>query len=94
MIFKTRPSAFSFLTVFLSTRKPCKIAARVSPVEAVKYSGETIISKKAKRSMDGGKVYKMAFSNLSRSKKRTFVTVLSLSEPCAAQHSLYGGKWL
>lgn len=72
-------SMFSLLTVFLSTRKPCKIAAQVSPVEAVKYSGETTVSKKAKRSKDGGKVYKMAFSNLSRNKKQTIVTVLSLS---------------
>lgn len=72
-------SAFSLLTVFLSTRKPCKIAARVSPVEAVKYSGDSAAHKKLKRSQDGGKVYKMAFSNLSRNKKRTVITVLSLS---------------
>lgn len=72
-------SIFSLLTVFLSTRKPCKIAAKVSPVEAVKYSGEGNAAKKAKRSKDGGKVYRMAFSNLSRNKKRTIITVFSLS---------------
>jgi putative ABC transport system permease protein len=32
-------AAFSMLTVFIGCRKPGKIAARVSPVEAVKYSG-------------------------------------------------------
>lgn len=72
-------SVFSLLTVFLSTRKPCKIAAHVSPVEAVKYSGESSSLKKSKRSKDGGKVFKMAFANLSRNKKRTIVTVFSLS---------------
>lgn len=72
-------SIFSLLTVFLSTRKPCKIAARVSPIEAVKYSGEGGSTKKAKHSKDGGKVYRMAFSNLSRNKKRTIITVFSLS---------------
>lgn len=72
-------SVFSLLTVYLSTRKPCKIAARVSPIEAVKYNGDNTSSKKIKRSQNGGKVHKMAFSNLSRNKKRTIVTILSLS---------------
>lgn len=72
-------SVFSLITVFLSTRKPCKIAAQVSPVEAVKYSGASSSSKKSKHSRDGGKVYKMAFSNLTRNKKHTIVTVFSLS---------------
>lgn len=72
-------SIFSLFTVFLSTRKPCKIAARVSPIEAVKYSGDSMVSKSIKRSMDGGKLCKMAFSNLSRNKKRTIITVFSLS---------------
>lgn len=72
-------SIFSLVTVFLSIRKPCKIAARVSPVEAMKYSGESSSLKKSKRSKDGGKVFKMAFANLSRNKKRTIVTVFSLS---------------
>jgi putative ABC transport system permease protein len=34
-------AAFSMLTVFIGCRKPGKIAAHVSPVEAVKYSGVT-----------------------------------------------------
>lgn len=71
--------AFSLLTVFLSTRKSCKIAARVSPVEAARYSGASGNAKVAKRSRDGGRVYKMALANLSRDKRRTAVTILSLS---------------
>lgn len=63
----------------MSTRKPRKFAACVSPIEAVKYNGESNAAKTIKLSKGGGKVHRMAFSNLSRNKKRTVVTILSLS---------------
>lgn len=72
-------SIFSLLTVFLSTRKPCRIATQVSPIEAVKYSSDNTVVRQTKQSKHGGKLYKMALSNLSRSKKRTIITILSLS---------------
>ncbi len=71
---------FSLFTVFISTRKPGKIAASISPVEAVKYtdiSADT--KKKRKKSTDGGKLYKMALSNLGRNRKRTVLVIISLS---------------
>lgn len=81
---------FSFVTVLISIRKPAKIAARVSPVEAVRYTegaeigalrkGENKSGQdKQKKSTDGGKIWKMAWSNLARSKGRTVVVILSLS---------------
>ena len=71
---------FAIITVWISVRKPGKIAAGVSPVEAVRYSDRGISGKKAvKRTTDGGKLYKMALSNLGRSKKRTVTVLLSLS---------------
>lgn len=71
---------FALITVFISTRKPGKIAGSVSPVEAVRYSGVTDeLRRTSKKSTDGGKLHKMARSNLSRNKKRTLLVVLSLS---------------
>lgn len=70
---------FSLLTVFLSTKKPSKIAASVSPIEAIRYSDNEEIDKKTKQSVDGAKLHKMAFSNLSRNRRRTIVTIVSLS---------------
>lgn len=70
---------FALFTVLMSTQKPAKIAATVAPVEAVKYSGISEINCNIKRSQDGGRVWRMAFSNLSRNKKRTVVTIISLS---------------
>ncbi len=71
---------FALITVFISTRKPGKIAGSVSPVEAVRYSGVgDDLGRTSKKSTDGGKLHKMARSNLGRNKKRTLLVVLSLS---------------
>lgn len=70
---------FSLITVFVSIGKPSNIASKVSPIEAIRYSGNDEYKKKTKSSTDGAKLYKMALSNLLRNKKRTIVTVVSLS---------------
>lgn len=72
-------TAFTFLTVWISAGKPARIAAKVSPVEAVRYTENGKTGKKQKKSTDGGKIWKMAYSNLGRSKKRTVLVLLSLS---------------
>ncbi len=70
---------FSLLTVIVSCRKPAKAASRVSPVEAVKYTGIAgIIKKKHKKSTSGGKIYKMAYHNVFREKKRALLVFASL----------------
>ncbi|MGF7046982.1 putative ABC transport system permease protein [Paenibacillus sp. DS2015] len=71
---------FSLITVYISCRKPGKIAGKVSPVEAVRFSGISQKSQRAtKKSTDGGKLYKMALSNLGRNRKRTIIVVISMS---------------
>jgi putative ABC transport system permease protein len=74
-------AAFSAVTVWISTRRPGKIAASVSPVEAVRYTDAAAAGtkKKGKASTSGGKLHKMALSNLGRSKRRTVLVLLSLS---------------
>ena len=69
---------FALLTVLLSCAKPGKIAAKVSPVEAVKYT-DVVLSKKNHRSTRGAKLHQMAFANLGRNKKKTVLVVLSLA---------------
>lgn len=71
---------FALVTVWISTRKPGKIAARVSPVEAVRYTDSDAGStKKEKQSTSGGKLHKMALSNLGRNKKRSILVLISLT---------------
>ena len=69
---------FAGITVFLSCAKPGKMAAKVSPVEATKYT-ERVMTKKKRRSSRGAKVYQMAFANLGRNKKKTVLVVTSLA---------------
>ena len=69
---------FALLTVLLSCSKPGKMAARVSPVEATKYT-DAIQTKKKQRSTRGAKLHQMAFANLGRNKKKTVLVVLSLA---------------
>ena len=69
---------FALLTVMLSCARPGKIASKVSPVEATKYT-ETVKSKKKKRTTRGAKVHQMAFANLGRNKGKTVLVVISLS---------------
>ena len=70
---------FTLATVWISTRKPARMAGKVSPIEAVRYTEGSGGPKKEKRSTDGGKIWRMALSNLGRSKGRTAIVILSLS---------------
>lgn len=69
---------FALLTVLLSCSKPGKMAAKVSPVEATKYT-DMVQTKKKHRDIRGAKLHQMAFANLGRNKKKTVLVVLSLA---------------
>ena len=70
---------FSLFTVLMSCRRPGKLAARVSPVEAVRYTEGGNIKRKAKKSAETVSLRTMAWANLGRSRGKTIVTVISLS---------------
>ncbi|MBS6196365.1 MAG: ABC transporter permease [Clostridiales bacterium] len=71
---------FAFVTVRISAGKPAKIAAKVSPIEAVRYvDSEVRDGNKKRRFARPGRVQNvMARANLGRNRKRTFLVVLSL----------------
>lgn len=71
---------FAYLTVLISCMKPAKIAGKVSPVEALRYTDTGTASKrKIKKSADGASIPKMALANLGRNKKRTITVICSLT---------------
>lgn len=80
-------AAFSLITVFFSCARPGRMAARVSPVEAVRYTEgmQTQPKKKnagkrtVKKAANGASLPKMAWANLGRSRSKTVVTVVSLT---------------
>jgi ABC-type transport system, involved in lipoprotein release, permease component len=68
---------FSLLTAVISARRPANKAARISPVEAVKYTDETNMKYKI-FDKSNGKPYKMALRNIFRNSKQAAVVFLSL----------------
>lgn len=70
---------FSLVTVVISCRKPGKMAAKVSPIEALRYSEGTNSKKTTRNAKTGASIYKMAFANMGRNRKKTLVTIISLS---------------
>lgn len=77
-------AAFSLLTVFLSSRKPAKIAGSISPIEAVKYTEADLQGKAAGRkkrhvTRKRFSAVSMALSNLGRNKRTTVVVITAIS---------------
>ena len=70
---------FSIVTVMISCSSPGRIAGRVSPVEALRYTESRPGRRALKRGRGGAKIVPMAVSNLGRSRSKTAMVVLSLS---------------
>ncbi len=70
---------FALVTVLISCRRPGRLAGKVSPVEAVRYTEAKALRQKSRRQGKGVSLFSMAWANLGRSKGKTLVTVLSLA---------------
>ena len=70
---------FALVTVLISCRRPGRLAGKVSPVEAVRYTEGKELKRKGKRNGKGVSLLSMAWANLGRSRGKTFITVLSLT---------------
>lgn len=81
-------AAFTFATVMISCRKPGRIAGSVSPIEALRYNETTISARKSKKT---AKVTPLsaAQNNMSRSRKKTAVVVLSLTLSLVIVNTLF-----
>lgn len=69
---------FALVTVFISCLRPGRMAGRVSPIEALRYtesSGRT----KGKRTKKKVSIFSMAWAHLGRSRGKTFITIVSLA---------------
>lgn len=70
---------FSALTVFLSSRKPGKIAGSVSPVEAVRYVEAGGEIKRRNRGRGHFDALSMALANLGRNRRTTMAVISAIS---------------
>lgn len=70
---------FALFTVLISCRRPGKMAAKVSPVEAIRYTEGMNVKRKTRKSTGTVSLLSMAKANLGRSRGKTWITVISLS---------------
>lgn len=86
-------SLFTLLTVYISCIRPCRMAAKVSPVEAVRYTEceSTMRKTKNQTQRPSHKVTpaSMAFANLHRTRKKAVAVVISLSLSMILLNSVY-----
>ena len=69
---------FSAMTVWMACNAPAKAAAKISPLEALRFQNFAPKKMKIRHSTNGGKLYIMAFHNIFRDKKRAVLVFLSL----------------
>ncbi len=91
-------ACFSFMTVYISCAKPCRVVSKVSPIEAVRSTeGQQAAGKDGAGKRRAGKEKKtrhvspreMAFQNIKRNKKKVIVVILSLSLAFILLNSVY-----
>lgn len=81
---------FTLATVFISCFLPARRAAKVSPVEAVRYTEQSKTKRKKKRSSHQNRLFQMAWANLMRNKLKTILVVLSLALSIVMLNGVYG----
>lgn len=86
-------AVFSFVTVFISSIRPCRIASKVSAVEAVRYTEgqDEGYGRKGTKIKKTKRVHprEMAFQNMKRNKKKAAVVVASLSLALVLLNCIY-----
>lgn len=70
---------FSLVTVLISCMRPGRLAGKVSPIEAVRYTEGGGIRKKLRKAERGASIPRMAWANLWRSRSKTIITIFSLA---------------
>lgn len=92
-------AVFSFITVLLSCIRPCRIASKVSPIEAVRFTEgadeaqeKTKLRRKTKNRIKKTKRVSpraMAYQNIRRNRKKIVIVVASLSLSLVLLNSVY-----
>lgn len=72
-------AVFAYLTVLISCLRPARLAAKISPIEALRMSDASSGSSKKRRKRESASLLSMAIANLGRNKKRTVLVICSLT---------------
>ena len=82
-------AAVVVITVVISLLKPMKMAAKVSPIEAIRFQ-ESSGRAKVRNGNKNVSVFKLSAANLIRNKKRTIVTMVTMGLSCVLFMTLAG----
>ncbi len=84
-------AVFSFLTVQISCIKPCRIVAKISPIEAVKLTESSVNAKVKGKKRRTHKLTMHAFglANIKRNRKKAVLVVFSLSLSLILLNTVY-----
>ncbi|MDE6434384.1 MAG: ABC transporter permease [Lachnospiraceae bacterium] len=75
-------AVISFAAVYISLKKPMRIAAGISPVEAMRYQEDSAKGKGTRNGYSSINVMRLTMSNLARNKKRTLTTIFTMGLSC------------
>lgn len=75
--------------IYLSLRKPMRMAAKISPIEALRYQ-ESSGKGKFRKGSKSVSLFRLSAANLLRNKKRTVVTIVTMGLSCVLFMSLAG----
>lgn len=70
--------AIALGTVLVASLKPMRLASKIMRIEAMRYTGQAESKLKQRKGFVDLSLQKLAGANLSRNKKRTFITIFSL----------------
>lgn len=70
---------FSWITVRISCIRPCRIVGKISPMEAIRYMDGSYTGKRKSKKAHRVTPAAMAWQNISRNRKRTFMVILSMA---------------
>lgn len=82
-------AGFALATVFISIQKAVKLAAKVSPIEALRTTDVTGVRKKKNKSGQRISLWKMAGENVGRNRKKAILVTVSLSLSLIILNSAY-----
>ncbi len=82
-------TAVALLTVYISLLKPMRMAAKISPIDAIRYQ-ESSRGKAVRSGNVNINVFRLSSANLTRNKRRTAVTMITMGLSCVLFMSLAG----
>lgn len=69
----------SLITIFIALVKPSRMASKISPIQAIRYDASNYIYNKERKGFDCINLLRLSRLNLIRYKKRTILTLISLT---------------